>query len=64
VYPIATFTWLLAPVENREAGKTAALRDLLRWILTNGQKQCEGLGYAPLPGEFASRELQAISAMH
>jgi len=63
VYPIATFTWLLVPVENRDAGKTAALRDLVRWVLTNGQKQCEGLGYAPLPVEFASRELQAIAAL-
>lgn len=64
VYPIATFTWLLVPVENRDAGKTAALRDLMRWVLTTGQKQCEGLGYAPLPGEFASRELQALTALH
>lgn len=63
VYPIATFTWLLVPVENRDAGKTAALRDLVRWVLTNGQKQCEGLGYAPLPAEFAKRELEAVAAL-
>jgi len=60
VYPIATLTWLLVPTEGRDAAKTAALRDLLRWVLTNGQRQCEGLGYAPLPGEFASKELQAV----
>lgn len=60
VYPIATLTWLVAPMEGRDTGKTEALRDLLRWVLTNGQRQCEGLGYAPLPGEFASKELQAL----
>jgi phosphate transport system substrate-binding protein len=64
VYPIASLTWLLVPEEDRDAAKTAALRDLLRWILTSGQKQCEGLGYAPLPKEFANRELQALSALH
>ena len=60
VYPIATLTWLVVPTEGRDGAKTAALRDLLRWVLTNGQRQCEGLGYAPLPGELASRELQAV----
>lgn len=64
VYPIATFTWLLVPVEGRDAGKTLTLRDLLRWMLTNGQRQCEGLGYAPLPAELSSRELQALAALH
>lgn len=61
VYPIASLTWLLVPTEGRDAGKTAALRDLLRWILTSGQKQCEGLGYVPLPAEFANKELQALA---
>lgn len=64
VYPIATFTWLLVPAQGRDAEKTAALRELLRWILTSGQRQCAGLGYAPLPAEFANRELQALSALH
>lgn len=64
VYPISTLTWLLVPLEGREAGKTAALRDLLRWILINGQKQCEGLGYAPLPAEFANREIQSLASFH
>lgn len=63
-YPIATFTWLLLPLEGLDAAKRAALRDLLRWILMAGQKQCEGLGYAPLPVEFANRELQALSGLN
>lgn len=62
-YPIATLTWLLVPLEGHDRVKTAALRDLLRWMLTNGQRQCEGLGYARLPGEFANRELQSLAAL-
>jgi len=62
-YPITTLTWLLVPMEG-DAGKTAALRDLLRWILTSGQRQCEGLGYAPLPTALANNELQSLAALH
>jgi phosphate transport system substrate-binding protein len=63
-YPIATFTWLLFPEDGTDAAKKTALRDLSRWMLTSGQKQCEELGYSPLPSEFANRELQALSALN
>jgi phosphate transport system substrate-binding protein len=63
-YPIATFTWLLLPEDGTDAAKKTALRDLSRWMLTAGQKQCQEFGYSPLPPEFASRELQALSALN
>jgi phosphate ABC transporter phosphate-binding protein len=62
VYPIATFTWVLVPQADNDA-KKMALRDLLRWMLTTGQKECEGLGYAPLPAELVRRELSAVEAL-
>lgn len=40
--------------------RTAALRDLLRWMLTTGQKECSGLGYPPK--EIADRELRETTA--
>ncbi len=55
-YPIATFTWILMPVSD-DAGKGAALKDLLRWMLTSGQKECSALGYLPLPRSLAARQL-------
>lgn len=63
-YPIATFTWMLVPETGNDTAKKVALREFLRWALTAGQKQCEGLGYAPLPPEFANPELQALSALN
>jgi phosphate transport system substrate-binding protein len=63
VYPIATLTWLLVPLGERDTVKTSAMRDLLQWILTSGQRQCEGLGYAPLPSELAKRELKRIASL-
>ena len=47
-YPIATYTWLLAYKKyNKE--KAAAIRGLLDYCLTEGQKDAEALGYIPLP---------------
>lgn len=62
VYPISTFTWLVAPVEGVSAEKRDAIADLLKWTLTAGQKQCASLGYAPLPREIAAGELDAVKA--
>ena len=63
VYPISTFTWLLVPADIREPAKKAALRELLRWMLTAGQEQSSSLGYAPLPANVASRQLQYLSSL-
>ncbi len=60
-YPISTFTWLLIPGEAKDAKKQEALTEMVRWMLTNGQKECQSLGYAPLPGDLAARELQALN---
>jgi len=62
-YPIATFTWWLFPREFGGTDKKAAALDLLQWMLTSGQKQCSSLGYAPLPREIASRELQFLATL-
>ncbi|MEY6431539.1 phosphate ABC transporter substrate-binding protein PstS [Thioalkalicoccus limnaeus] len=47
-YPIATFTWLLFP-ETQDPAKAAVARDLVEYILTEGQKSADELGYVPLP---------------
>ncbi len=59
-YPIATFTWLLLPQEVSDSAKKLALVRLLKWILTEGQKECSALGYLPLPHDIANRELNSL----
>lgn len=59
-YPIATYTFLLWPKQINDSKKKAALLGLLQWALTNGQKECSALGYAPLPHELANRQLQML----
>jgi len=61
VYPIASFTWLLIPAQIQDAAKRDAIKDFLKWMLTEGQKYNEGLTYAQLPKEVIARETKAIS---
>jgi phosphate transport system substrate-binding protein len=48
-YPIATYTWLLFYKKYEDPKKAAALRELVDWCLTDGQKMSAQMGYIPLP---------------
>src|SRR5271168_3338032 len=60
-YPVSSFTWLLIPAQIQDAAKRDAIKDFLKWMLTEGQKYNEGLTYAQLPKEVVARETKAIS---
>lgn len=61
-YPIAAYTWLLLPEKTADPARKAALTELLRWLLTTGQKECSALGYAPLPKAVADSQLQQLDS--
>lgn len=63
-YPIASYTWMLLPERQEDAKKKASLVELLRWMLTSGQKSCSALGYVPLPAAVAKRALEVLDAIH
>jgi phosphate transport system substrate-binding protein len=52
-YPIVTYTWLLAYKKNPDPRKAAALRELVDYCLTDGQKMSAQLGYIALPDRVA-----------
>ena len=60
-YPISSFTWLLIPSKFADATKRDAVKDFLKWMLTDGQQYCEGLSYAKLPKEVVGKEMKAIA---
>ena len=62
-YPISAFTWLLVPAHSSDARKREAILQFLKWMLTSGQKQCEALGYAPLPRRIVAQELDAVDQL-
>jgi phosphate transport system substrate-binding protein len=60
-YPISTYTWLLIPSQIPDAGKKKALTGFLAWMLKDGQKEAEGLSYAPLPKSVAAQVEKQIA---
>ena len=60
-YPIASFTWLLIPVEAKDANKARIIKDFLGWMLDKGQGMVSQLSYAPLPADVVTAEKAAIA---
>jgi len=63
-YPISSFTWLLIPVQSKDAAKGKILADFLNWMLDNGEKMTEPLDYAPLPDSVAAKVRETIKQIH
>jgi len=60
-YPLVTYTWLLCFKDYSDKPTEAtALRDVIRYCLTEGQKLSAELGYIPLPPDVAKRVLKAV----
>ena len=54
VYPISSFTWIIAYQKQSDAAKAKQLTDFLRWALREGQALEAALDYAPLPQTMRS----------
>ena len=60
-YPISTFTWLLIPAKFQDAAKGGVVKAFLQWMLVDGQKDCAGLSYAPLPKPVVAKVQKQIA---
>ena len=60
-YPISSFTWLLIPSQIGDPAKKKSITDFLSWMLTEGQKEAQGLSYAPLPASVVAKEKKQIA---
>ena len=59
-YPISSFTWLLLYDDPKDKAAGKAMVDFVTWALTDGQKYCADLGYAPLPSNVVMLEQAAL----
>jgi len=59
-YPISSFTWLLIPSKFSDGAKRDAIKDFLKWMLSDGQNEVEALSYARLPKEVGAKEMKAL----
>ncbi len=62
-YPIATYTWMLFYKENKDPKKAAALRQLVEYCLTDGQKTSASMGYIPLPESVVAAVRKASASI-
>jgi phosphate transport system substrate-binding protein len=62
-YPIVTYTWVILYKKNDNKEKLDALKGLLLYSLTDGQKESESLGYVPLPAEVVTQAKAAVAAL-
>lgn len=59
-YPVASFTWLLLYENPKDKAKAKTMVEFMRWALTDGQKHAAQLGYAPLPENVVTMEMEAL----
>ena len=66
-YPISALTWILVYKEQQYAGRSLqqaqALRNMLMWVLTDGQSVNESLYYAKLPHAAVEKALTLVNSM-
>ena len=60
IYPISSFTWLLLYENPKDKTQAKTMVDFVTWALTDGQKYCADLGYAPLPDAVVKLEMAAL----
>ena len=61
VYPISSFTWLLFYENAKDKAQAKTMVDFMKWALTDGQRYCADLGYAPLPEAVVKLEMAALA---
>ena len=63
VYPISSFTWLLLYQNPSDKAQAKTMNEFVKWMLTDGQRYCKDLGYAPLPQSVVDMELKALATI-
>ena len=59
-YPIVTFSWLLLYKQYDDQRKAAALKQYVKWCLTEGQVFNESLGYVRLAPQVIAHTMAAV----
>jgi phosphate transport system substrate-binding protein len=59
-YPVVTYTWLLLYKNSDKPASAAAMKDIVKYCLTDGQKVSEEMGYIPLPQPVVAADLKAL----
>lgn len=62
-YPISGLTFLIVPKDGSDVDKRQALKDFIKYIVTDGQNVASSLNYAPLPDGVKQNDLNLLNQM-
>ena len=62
-YPISGLTFLIVPKDGTDVDKRQALKDFIKYIVTDGQSVASSLNYAPLPDGVKQNDLNLLNQM-
>ena len=62
-YPIAGLNFLIIPEDGPDKVKRTALKQLIQYVITDGQAAAETLNYAPLPDEVKQYDRQQLEQL-
>jgi phosphate transport system substrate-binding protein len=62
-YPISTVSYAIVCSKYKDAAKGSLVKSYLGYAVTTGQAAADGLGFAPLPSDVASKALASITAI-
>ena len=62
-YPITSFTWIYLRTDTSDAARSAALRGLLDWIYSDGQRFAEQEGYSELPAQLVEAARKRVQEL-
>jgi phosphate transport system substrate-binding protein len=62
-YPIAGLTFLIVPKDGTDVEKRQALKDFIKYVVTDGQSVASSLNYAPLPDGVKQNDLNLLTQM-
>ena len=60
-YPITSYTWMLFRKNNADPAKAKAMREMIEYGLTEGQKSADAMGYIPLPAVVVEQVRKAAA---
>jgi len=62
-YPISTVSYGIVCSKYKDAAKGALVKSFLSYAVGAGQAAADGLGFAPLPSDLATKAATAISSL-
>jgi len=60
-YPIVSYTWMLFYKKYSDPKMAEAIRDVVKYCLTEGQKVSDEMGYIPLPNQVVEAVAKAVN---